>query len=423
MDKPITNMDRKVKKSGIPKKQMYLIIIGAVFLIIIILAVRTAIGPSKMRYSKDDILIAEVTEDKFTEYVEVEGIVQPIMVVRLTSYEAGIVNRIVAHESNMLREGDTILVLDNPELLRNMKDERYELEKKRIAHQEKLLQMERKTSELLRSSLKTRYELDRLSKQYTLDKEEFDLGIKSRAQLEVASDDYEFNVTNTRLLLEELRSDSLTNKIQTDLMENDMAWEEEKYQRSMEQLDNLIVRAPVGGQLGFINVIPGERVAVGANLGEMKVIDDLKLGVDISEYYMERLHVGLPASLTYQGEKIPLRITRIYPEVKDRTFRVDLVFTGEKPDNIVLGKNYRVQIELGQPQDAVIMKKGNFYQYTGGQWIFKLDESGNKAVKTQIIVGRQNPLNYEIIEGLKPGDKVVVSGYDNFGNVQELILK
>ena len=416
-------MDRKAGKTNLLKKHRYFILFGIIMITILIFVIKTVLGPSKLRYSEEDILIAEVVQDRFTEYVEVEGIVQPIMVVRLTSYESGIVSKIVAHESNMLKAGDTILLLNNPELMNNIKDDRYELEKKRITHQEKLLQMERKSSELLRNSLKTTYELERLGKQYGLDKEEFKLGVKSSAQLEVASDEYEFNVKNTRLIFDELRSDSIMNQIQIDLIKNDMAWEEEKYQRKLDQLANLMVRAPVDGQLGFISVILGERVAVGTNLGEMKVIDDLKLVVDVSEFYMERLHVGLPASLTYLGEKIPLRITRIYPEVKDRTFRIDLVFTDKKPDNIVLGKNYRVQIELGLPQDAVIVRKGNFYQYTGGQWIFKLDASGKKAVRTDIIIGRQNPLNYEILDGLKPGDKVVLSGYDNFGNVQELILK
>ena len=423
MDKPISQMDRKVGKTNLLKKHRYIILFGIIMIAILIFVIKTVLGPSKLRYSEEDILIAEVVQDRFTEYVEVEGIVQPIMVVRLTSYESGIVSKIVAHESNMLKAGDTILLLNNPELMNNIKDDRYELEKKRITHQEKMLQMERKSSELLRNSLKTTYELERLGKQYGLDKEEFKLGVKSSAQLEVASDEYEFNVKNTRLIFDELRSDSIMNQIQIDLIKNDMAWEEEKYQRKLDQLANLMVRAPVDGQLGFISVILGERVAVGTNLGEMKVIDDLKLVVDVSEFYMERLHVGLPASLTYLGEKIPLRITRIYPEVKDRTFRIDLVFTDKKPDNIVLGKNYRVQIELGLPQDAVIVRKGNFYQYTGGQWIFKLDASGKKAVRTDIIIGRQNPLNYEILDGLKPGDKVVLSGYDNFGNVQELILK
>ena len=416
-------MDRKAGKTNLLKKHRYFILFGIIMITILIFVIKTVLGPSKLRYSEEDILIAEVVQDRFTEYVEVEGIVQPIMVVRLTSYESGIVSKIVAHESNMLKAGDTILLLNNPELMNNIKDDRYELEKKRITHQEKLLQMERKSSELLRNSLKTTYELERLGKQYGLDKEEFKLGVKSSAQLEVASDEYEFNVKNTRLIFDELRSDSIMNQIQIDLIKNDMTWEEEKYQRKLDQLANLMVRAPVDGQLGFISVILGERVAVGTNLGEMKVIDDLKLVVDVSEFYMERLHVGLPASLTYLGEKIPLRITRIYPEVKDRTFRIDLVFTDKKPDNIVLGKNYRVQIELGLPQDAVIVRKGNFYQYTGGQWIFKLDASGKKAVRTDIIIGRQNPLNYEILDGLKPGDKVVLSGYDNFGNVQELILK
>lgn len=153
------------------------------------------------------------------------------------------------------------------------------------------------------------------------------------------------------------------------------------------------------------------------------MLDQFKIHTSLSEYYIDRITTGLPATVNYQDEKYPLKITRVVPEVKDRTFDVDLVFCEKMPDNVRIGKSYRVQVELGQPEDAVVIPKGNFFQYTGGQWIYKLDESGNRAVKVPITVGRQNPRQYEIIEGLKAGDRVITSGYDTFGDAEELILK
>ncbi|WP_080904157.1 efflux RND transporter periplasmic adaptor subunit [Parabacteroides sp. Marseille-P3160] len=416
-------MDIPLKKKHPVWKYKYLIGGSVVLLALLIYLLVLATGPSRLRYDREQVQIVEVKQDKFMEYLDVEGLAQPKLTIKLNSMESGIVERIVAEDGSMLKRGDTILILTNPDLQRTIEDERDELEKQQVSYKEKALQMERKTSELKRTVLKTKYELDRLSKQYNLDQEEYKIGIKSKAQLEVASDDYDYNQKNTQLLLQELRHDSLTNLIQTDLMRSDLLREEKRFKRSHDRLDDLIVRAPMDGQLSFVSVMPGERVSAGNSLGEQKVIDHLKISTKVSEYYIDRLSVGLPASILYQEKKYPLKISKINPEVKDRQFDVDLVFTGQTPDNIRIGKSYRLQVELGQPEDALVVDKGNFYQATGGQWIFKLNKDENKAVKAPIGIGRQNPRQYEILEGLKAGDRVIISGYDNFGDVQELILK
>lgn len=416
-------MDIAIKKKSPLLKYKYYILTGIVLAGVLLYLFFSSLGGSRLRYDSDNLQISEVKQDKFLDYLDVEGIAQPKLTVKLNSFENGTVDRIVAEEGSMLKKGDTILILKNPELIRTIEDERDDLNKQQVSYEEKNLQMKRKSSELKRNTLKTVYDLERLGKQYNLDKEEYQIGIKSKAQLEVASDDYNFNQKNAKLLLDELKHDSLMNIIQTDLMKTDLNREEKKYMRSRERLENLIVRAPVSGQLSFMSVIPGERVTAGSSIGELKVIEDIKISTKVSEYYIDRIAIGLSASITYQDKKYELKITKINPEIKDRQFEVDLVFTGEMPDNIRIGKNYRIQIELGQPEDALVMGKGNFYQSTGGQWIFKLNDSGDKAIRTNITIGRQNPLQYEVMSGLKQGDKVIISGYDNFGDVQELILR
>lgn len=416
-------MDIKLAKKHPIVRHKYLIIAIILFVGLVFYLLFTTIGPSKLRYDKENVQIAEVQQGKFTEYLDAEGIAKPKLTLKLNSAENGIVERIVAEEGSMLTKGDTILILDNPELQRTIEDEKDELEKQRISYQEKMLQMQRRSSELKRNTLKTVYELDRQSKQYNLDKEEFEIGIKSKAQLEVASDDYHFNRKNTQLLLEELKHDSLMNIIQTDLMKTDLLREEKKYVRNRTRIEKLVICAPINGQLSYLSVIPGERVMAGNNIGEIKGLNELKLTTMVSEYYIDRVSIGLPASVTYQNKKYNLRITKINPEIKDRNFEVDLAFVDKVPENMRIGKNYRIQIELGQPEDALVVDKGNFYVSTGGQWVFKLNKAGNKATKQPITIGRQNPRQYEILNGLVPGDQIVISGYDHFGDVQELILK
>jgi RND family efflux transporter MFP subunit len=415
-------MDIQLKKKHPVVKYKYYIATGLVMVSLIIYLLVTTSGPSRLRYDIENLQIVEVKQGKFMEYIDPEGIAMPKMTIKINSIESGTVDSIVAEEGSMLKQGDVILILKNPELKRNIEDEKDELEKKKVAHQEKLLQMERRSSELRRSILKTIYDLDRLDKQYKLDQEEYQMGIKSKAQLEVASDEFNFQQQNTTMLLNELKNDSLMNIIQADLMESDMYREEKRYGRSLEKLDNLIIRAPIDGQLSFISAIYGEKISAGASIGEQKVINDLKINTKISEYYIDRIFIGSPATVSYLNKKYSLKITKLNPEIKDRTFEIDLVFTDEVPDNIRIGKTYRIQIELGQPEDAIIIDKGNFYQSTGGQWIFKLDKSGSRATKTNITVGRQNPGQYEILEGLSVGDKVIISGYASFGDAQELKL-
>ena len=416
-------MDVPIKKKHPVVKYRYYILGGIIFLAFVIYVIIAGTGPRRIRYSEENLEIAEVKQDKFRERVDVEGIVQPKQTIKLNVLESGTVERIVAEEGSMLKLGDTILILNNPELIRNIDDERDELEKQRITYEEKKLEMERKSSQLRRQTLETTYKLDRLSKQYRLNQEEFQIGIKSKAQLEVAEDEYNFNQKNTEMLLEEVQHDSLMNNIQTDLMKSDFMSKEKRFKRSRERLDNLVIKAPISGQLSFINVIWGERVSAGYSIGELKVIDQFKVYTKISEYYIDRISIGLPATIIYQDKKYPLRITKINPEVKDRQFDVDLVFIEDQPDNIRIGKSYRIQIELSQPEDALVIPKGSFFQATGGQWIFKLNSSGNKAVKTPVSIGRQNPEQYEILNGLNPGDRVIITGYDNFGEAHEVVLK
>ncbi len=416
-------MDIKLEKKPWHVRYRYYLIGTVVFLAFLIYVVTLSLGPSKLRIGQDNLQIAEAQNGKFMEYVDVEGLIQPILTIKINAREAGSVERIIGEEGSLLQKGDTILVLENPDLLRSIDDQRDDWEKQLITYREKEIEMEQQSLTLQQQALQTNYELDRLRKNFNLDQEEFHMGIKSKAQLGVSEDEYNYKVKNARLQRESLRHDSAVSVIRKDLIHNDRERERKKYERACERLGNLVVKAPVSGQLSFVRVTPGQQVTSGESIAEIKVLDQYKIHTSLSEYYIDRITTGLPATVNYQGRKYPLRITKVVPEVKDRTFDVDLVFTGEMPDNVRVGKSFRVQIELGQPEQALVIPRGNFYQNTGGQWIYKLNASKTKATRVPLIIGRQNPQQYEITDGLQPGDWVITTGYDTFGEAEELILK
>ena len=416
-------MDIKLEKKPWYIRYRYYLMAGGAFVIFLIYVISLSLGPRKLRIESDNIQIVEVKNGKFMEYVDVEGLVQPILTIKVNTREAGSVERIVAEEGTLMKKGDTILVLTNPDLLREIEDQRDEWENLRYSYQEREIEMEQKTLNLKQQALQTNYEMSRLQKSFGLEKEEYKMGIKSKAQLEVSEAEYNFNLKKAALEMESLRQDSAMTIIRKDLLRNERERGQKKFLRSMERLEGLVVRAPINGQLSYVNATPGQQVSSNSNIAEIKVLDQYKIHTQLSEYYIDRITTGLPATVNYQGKKYPLKITKVVPEVKDRMFDVDLVFTAEMPENVRVGKSFRVQIELGQPEDALVMPRGNFYQATGGQWIYKVNESKDKAVRMPLTIGRQNPQQYEITEGLQAGDLVIVTGYDTFGEAEELILK
>ena len=416
-------MDIKLEKKPWYIRYKYYLIGTILFVVFLIYVVILSLGPQKLRIETDNIQISEVKEGKFMEYVDVEGLVQPILTIKVNTHEAGSVERIVGEEGSLLQMGDTILVLSNPDLLRSIEDQHDEWAKQMITYQEQEIEMEQKSLNLKQQALTNNYELERLKKSIALDREEYQMGVKSKAQLQVAEDEYNYKQKSAVLQQENLRHDSAVTMIRRELIQNDREREQKKYERTRERLNKLVVTAPIRGQLSFVKVTPGQQVASSESIAEIKVLDQYKIHTSLSEYYIDRITTGLPATINYQGNKYPLKITKVVPEVKDRMFDVDLVFTGDMPENVRVGKSFRVQIELGQPEQALVIPRGNFYQATGGQWIYKVNASKTRATRIPLSIGRQNPQQYEITEGLQPGDWVITTGYDTFGDAEELILK
>lgn len=416
-------MDIKLPPQPWYRKYLVHIVSGTALVALLVYTVVLAVSPPRRSIGKERVRIAEVVEAPFLEFVEVEGLVHPVMTIQLNALENGYVERIVCDEGAMLKQGDTILVLSNPDLLRTIDEEREQWEKDNRNLHEQEIQMEQKSIDLRLQTLEQKYQITALERKLTQSREEFAMGIKSRAELDIVEAENEHLHNKLMLQIQSLGHDSATTVLRRQMIVADREAAQRRLQNARRRTEGLVVRAPCDGQLGHINLIIGQQVSAGSKIGELKIMDQYKVSTQLSEYYVERIHAGLPATIVQKQDTFPLRISRVVPEVKERKFAVDLLFNGATPDNIRLGKSYRVKVELGQPEPAVVIPRGDFYQKSSGEWIFLLDGETGIARRVPIEVGRQNPEQFEVLKGLKPGDRVITSGYDRIGDAEEVIIE
>lgn len=404
-------------------KYLYPMLAGIAFLAFATYMIVLSFSPRRLRLDNETCRVADVANAPFREFVDVEGIVQPIQTVQVNALESGFVERIVAEEGTMLQAGDTILILSNPELLRSTFDEQEEWQNSERNYREQEIEMQQKSITLRQLALDAEHQMAALDKSLRQSREEFRMGIKSKAELDVVEEEYRYQLKRTGLQMESLRHDSAATRLKREMLRANREASARKLSRSSGRTAHLVVRATVAGQLSYLGVVLGQQVAAGESVGSIKVLTEYKVRASLSEYYIDRITTGLPAHIQQEAQKYPLRISKVVPEVKDRNFPCDLIFTAEKPTNIRLGKSYRVQIELGKPEKCLVIPRGNFYQHTAGQWIYRLSPDGTTARKTPVKIGRQNPQQYEVLSGLQPGDKVLVSGYENLGDAEVLLLE
>ena len=416
-------MDIKLPPQPWYRKYLVHIVSGTALVALLVYTVVLAVSPPRRSIGKERVRIAEVVEAPFLEFVEVEGLVHPVMTIQLNAIENGYVERIVCDEGAMLKQGDTILVLSNPDLLRTIDEEREQWEKNNRNLHEQEIQMEQKSIDLRLQTLEQKYQITALERKLTQSREEFAMGIKSRAELDIVEAENEHLHNKLMLQMQSLGHDSAATVLRRQMIVADREAAQRRLQNTRRRTEGLVVRAPCDGQLGHINLIIGQQVSAGSKIGELKIMDQYKVSTQLSEYYVERIHAGLPATIVQKQDTFPLRISRVVPEVKERKFAVDLLFNGATPDNIRLGKSYRVKVELGQPEPAVVIPRGDFYQKSSGEWIFLLDGETGIARRVPIEVGRQNPEQFEVLKGLKPGDRVITSGYDRIGDAEEVIIE
>ena len=351
--------------------------LGALLLVFVIYLIARP-NNKTLRVDKDTVTISSAVKGEFNDYIRISGRVQPMTTIQLSPQEGGIVEKILIEEGSPVKAGDAILILNNDNLDLQILNSEAELAEKENILRNTQIQMEQQKLDVRQNVL-----------------------------------EYGTNVE---------RQDSLYRGTQIDRMEESL----ENMQLNMSMIrrrkSNLIVKAPIDGELGLLDVVLGQSIAAGTKIGQINSVGLYKVEAQIDEHYIDRVVTGLEATFERQGETYSTVIRKVYPEVRDGKFKADFKFDGEQPDNIRSGQTYYLNLQLGQPEEAVIIPRGTFYQKTGGKWIYVVNKEGTKAVKREIRIGRQNPQYYEVLEGLEPGERVITSGYDTYVDSDVLVF-
>ncbi len=415
-------MDRQIEKKKFPRRYLWYIAggVAAVALIVWLIFGSTA---STMTIDQSEVTVSEVTHGKFNDYVRLNGQVVPIQVVQISPEEGGIVREKVVEEGARVHKGDVILRLSNSNLDLQILNAEAEL-----AEKQNLLRNTQVT--MLQDQLNNRTE------QATLD---MDCQRKQRAwqqnsrlikekliSQEVymqSKEDYNLAIRKKRLIGQRLKQDSVYRRVQMEQMEDNLSNMRKNVLLVRERKNKLEVRSSIDGELGLLDVELGQNIQAGQNIGQINDLSDFKIEAKIDEHYIDRVRPGLTATITRDGKQYTMRVRKVYPEVRDGSFRTDFVFVGSRPAQMRSGQTYYLELALGKSSMATLIPRGTFFQSTGGNWIFVLDKSGKKAYRRNISIARQNPQYYEVTDGLEPGERVITSGYEAFKDNEVLILK
>ncbi len=415
------DIEIKKKKALLSRKQwMYVGVATAATMLVAMLIYSNR--ASVMRVNRSSVLIGEVTQGEFNDYIRIIGQVQPIATLQLSTEEGGIVEQIFIEEGTPVKKGDRIIQLRNSNLDLEILNAEANLAEKQNFLRNTQVTMEQ--DKLNNRTEKLQLDIDVKQKKRTY--EQYRRLVKedlvSREEFLKAEEYYQLAVEKQKLVNERLKQDERYRSIQISQLEDDL----ENMRRSLalirERRNKLTVSAPIDGELGLLDVEIGQNINSGQMIGRINVLTGHKIEANIDEHYIDRIAPGLKGEFQRQNETFSLQVKKVYPDVRENKFRTDFVFTGNRPENIRTGQSYYINLELGEPTQSIMLPRGSFFTETGGQWVFVLDSDGKTAHPRSIRIGKQNPQCYEVVEGLKPGEKVVLTGYENFKNCDELIL-
>ncbi len=416
-------MDKLIEqKRGLQRKHLPYIAGGGIILLIL---GWTVFGnhSATMRVSADDLTISDVVQAEFKDYVRVSGQVVPIQVVQLSPEEGGIVTERVAEEGAMVRKGDVIIRLRNSSLDLQILNAEAELAEKQnlLRNTQVAMQQDRLKNQLEQAQLAM--DTERKLRSYRQQERLYNEKLISRETYVQAEEDYHLAERKQGLICQRLQQDSIYRSVQMDQMEDNLANMRTNVVLVRERKNKLEVRAPIDGELGLLDVELGQSVTSGQKIGQINDLNDYKIEAQVDEHYIDRVKSGLMASFARGDKEYELAVRKVYPEVRQGKFRTDFVFRGQRPENIRSGQTYYLNLELGQPEQAILIPRGAFFQTSGGMWIFVLSKDGHTAYRRNIKIGRQNPQYYEVTEGLEAGEHVITSGYEGFGDNERLEIR
>ena len=418
-------MDRKIEK----KKGLALVFTkkalpfwGGALLLAFILWLIFRDDAQKLRIDADNITVSTVTQSEFNDYIRISGQVAPMTTIQISPLEGGVVQQIVTEEGSRVSTGDVILVLSNENLDMQILNSEADLAEKENILRNTMLQMEQQKLSVEQEKLQLQMEVQRNRRTYEAQKTLFDDGLIAREDFLKAEEDFELSTSRLKLVENRVKQDSLHRTVEINQMRESLDNMRLNMMMIRKRKDNLTIKAPIDGELGLLDVVLGQSVATGSKIGQINNLDSYKIEAQIDEHYIDRITAGLEATFERQSERYQAQIRKVYPEVRDGKFKADFKFVGQQPDNIRSGQTYYLNLQLGQPVEAVLIPRGAFYQKTGGKWIYVLSSDGTKATRRDIRIGRQNPQYYEVVEGLESGERVITSSYDNFGDSDVLVF-
>ena len=415
-------MDRQIEKKSFLRRYAWYIVAAAALAALLVWIVLGTTA-STMTVDASDITISDVTRGKFDDYVRLNGQVLPIQVVQISPEEGGIVREKVVEEGTRVRKGDVILRLSNSNLDLQILNAEAELAEKQnlLRNTQVAMQQDRLNNRTEQATLDT--DCDRKRRAYEQNARLYKERLISKEVYLQSREDYKLARRKQSLISQRLKQDSLYRHVQMAQMEDNLDNMRKNVLLVRDRKNKLEVRSAIDGELGLLDVELGQNIAAGQNIGQINDLSDFKVQAQIDEHYIDRVRPGLSASFSRDGKTYLLRVRKVYPEVRNGTFRTDFVFVGERPAQMRSGQTYYVELALGKSQQATLIPRGTFFQTTGGNWIFVLDKSGRKAYRRNISIARQNPQYYEVTDGLEPGERVITSGYEAFKDNEVLVIK
>ena len=415
-------MDRQIEKKSFLRRYAWYIAAAAALAALLVWIVLGTTA-NTMTVDTSDITVSDVTRGKFDDYVRLNGQVLPIQVVQISPEEGGIVREKVVEEGTRVRKGDVILRLSNSNLDLQILNAEAELAEKQnlLRNTQVAMQQDRLNNRTEQATLDT--DCDRKRRAYEQNARLYKERLISKEVYLQSREDYNLARRKQSLISQRLKQDSLYRHVQMAQMEDNLDNMRKNVLLVRDRKNKLEVRSAIDGELGLLDVELGQNIAAGQNIGQINDLSDFKVQAQIDEHYIDRVRPGLSASFSRDGKTYLLRVRKVYPEVRNGTFRTDFVFVGERPAQMRSGQTFYVELALGKSQQATLIPRGTFFQTTGGNWIFVLDKSGRKAYRRNISIARQNPQYYEVTDGLEPGERVITSGYEAFKDNEVLVIK
>lgn len=419
----ISIMDKIIeKKKGIARAFTMKAVpywLGVMFAIGIVVLVAQS-GSDVMRVNSDTLTIVEVAEGEFNDYIRLNGQVQPMTTIQLSPLEGGVVQEVIVEEGARVKAGEHLLVLSNDNLDLQILNSEAELAEKENLLRNTLISMEQQKLSLEQERLQLAVEVERTRRKAEAQRALYVDSLIAREEYLRAEEDYRLAQQRLQLVNHRAEQDSLYRSVQVSQMQESLHNMRLNMQMIRRRKENLTIKAPIDGELGLLDVVLGQSVSQGVKIGQINSLGSYKIEVQIDEHYIDRVVAGLEATFERRDEAYSAVIRKVYPEVRNGKFKADLKFVGEQPANIRSGQTYYLNLQLGQPEQAVLVPRGAFFQTTGGRWIYVVDADGEGATRREIRISRQNPQYYEVLEGLSVGEKVIVSGYEKFGDNERL---